>query len=126
MIDAILAGRKTRTTRPQTRIVIPQPPEYRGTSRDYWDCDCMYKVGHEYAVSPGRGKKAVTRIRVTAVTFYQHGVTQIPEDAREDHARREGFASWLAFRQVWYELYRRDILRQDGPVYVIDFELVKE
>ena len=122
MVDAILEGRKTRTTRPITPI-----PEFdaNGVQRcPYEDAyaPCHYKVGHDYAVCPGRGKLQVARIRVLSVEPW--GSVDHIDSADPDHARKEGFDSRKGFLDKWRLLYSDH--RREGPVWVLDFELVKD
>ena len=107
MIDAILAGRKTRTTRPK------RPGAFG------WAL-CRYVVGRTYAVCPGGGKPGVARIRVIAVTEWDHVADIKPQ---EEHAQREGFATWQDFMARWTHLYGHSPERFHRPVWVIDFEL---
>ena len=122
MIDAILEGRKTRTTRPMTRYSIPLPPDYVHASEEYSWAECRYKIGHDYAVCPGRGKLQVARIRVLSVEPW--GSVDHIDSADPDHARKEGFDSRKGFLDKWRLLYSDH--RREGPVWVLDFELVKD
>ena len=122
MVTAILAGRKTRTTRPQrivgVRTVLHEMGEV--SWHDVYEETCSYKVGHDYAVCPGRGKRQVARILIQKVVSYPF-FEGIP--GREEHARKEGFANWPTFHDKWWDLYHNDEARLLGPVWVIDFEL---
>ena len=93
LVEKILVGEKTQTRRPRHG---DNPTGERG---GWIDEPCRYKVGKTYAVQPGRGKKAVGRIRVLRVT---------PEamcDMTEDDVRAEGFESRQAFVNRWLEMY---------------------
>lgn len=110
LAEKVLAGRKTVTRRPRTGS------NPSGLPGGWVDIPCRYKPGHTYAVQPGRGKKAIGRIRVLSVR---------PEwmtDLTEDEIRREGFASQDEFVAKWLAIYGRgswlDI------VWRIEFELV--
>jgi len=122
MIEAILDGRKTRTTRPVTRYSVPLPYEYEqaGHPKEYDWAECRYKDGHTYAVQPGRGKKAVAYIRVLYVVPYASAAAA--DTADPEHARLEGFDSRKEFLDKWDSLYQDH--RRNGPVWVIDFQLV--
>ncbi len=97
LFDLVLEGRKT-----QTRRVAAYEP-------------CRYVVGRDYAVQPGRGKKAVARIRVLAVRMEAVGAIT-PADARA-----EGFDTPQDFRDYWNELH--GWYMAERLVWVIDFEL---
>ncbi len=137
MVEAILAGRKTRTTRPVRRERIPLPPEYHGVPVEYVEHPCRYKVGHDYAVCPGRGKRQVARILVTGMKRYECLVVAAethdrprassePDSVwREAYALAEGFSSWEEFFAKWTSLYRRDVVRRNGLVWTIDFKLLE-
>ena len=105
-IQKILLGRKTVTRRP---AVEGKP--------------CRYQVGRIYAVQPGRGKPAVTRIRVVAVLkepwvgFWALGFM-------DKEARREGFDTWTLFEEAYVAMNGKAALR--GPCWRIKFELVEE
>ena len=87
----VMAGRKTVTR----RVVSANP-------RSPWFEDrCSLKPGGDYAVCPGRGKKAIGRIKVTSVTL-QHGFDPIQIDEME--ALCEGFSSAAEFQQTWLSL----------------------
>ena len=116
MVDAILDGRKTRTTRPAT--LDPTGNGIIGTDERAW-YPCRYEVGRDYAVQPGRTKKAVARMRVVRVTGYS-SFRALPD--QPTHAALEGFTSPAAFADRWHELY--GTMKDDDPVWVIDFELV--
>jgi len=114
---AILDGRKTRTTRPQTLD---------------GHCErlpCRYKVGRTYAVCPGRQKKAVARILVTKVrdagSAWQAPLLEGLGN-EDQYGIAEGFEDVEGFWRRWRELYATNRTKCHGPVHVIDFELVKE
>lgn len=121
MTEAILEGRKTCTTRPAPRMIPANHPD-EWTAAD----ECRYKVGHDYAVCPGRGKHQVCRILILHVACWpDYTLPPASERYREGHARREGFTSAEEWRVRWRELYAKDRTRREGPVWVIDFELWK-
>ncbi|KKN69176.1 hypothetical protein LCGC14_0443520 [marine sediment metagenome] len=97
LLDLVLAGKKT-----QTRRIVHLDP-------------CRYLVGRDYAVQPGRGKKAVARIRVLAVRKEAVGAITAAD------ARAEGFDTPQDFRDYWNELY--GWYKAERLVWVIDFEL---
>ena len=114
-LDKVLAGTKSRTTR---------------LARD---SACRYVVGRTYAVCPGRGKRAEGRIRITAVRrvewFGEDIDDRITVDEKADHARREGFETWEGFVRAFVEINGQYVGGEwvwYSPLWVIDFELVKE
>lgn len=78
LASKVLSGEKTQTRRPL---------KYR------------YEAGRTYAVQPGRGKRAVGRIRVLSVD--EVDVTAI--DDTDAHA--EGFKSRNEFLDLWRSMY---------------------
>jgi hypothetical protein len=78
---------------------------------------CRYEVGKTYAIQPGRGKKAVGRIRVISVDRQKLGRPTMLE------ARLEGFLNPHLFVAKWLDLYGKyDV---DQIVDRIEFELVQ-
>ncbi|MDL1922589.1 hypothetical protein FBQ95_08255 [Chloroflexi bacterium CFX3] len=59
----------------------------------------IYQVNKTYAVQPGRGKKAVARIRITGLRR-----ERLEKISRKD-ARAEGFASRKAFFEAWRSIH---------------------
>ena len=82
---AVADGRKTQTR----RIVKGDKP-------------CRYKEGHDYAVQPGRGKQAITRLKVLEVR--EEPVGQVSHH----DAKAEGFRNTAAFKAYWVRLYDRE------------------
>lgn len=85
-----------------------------------------YRPGRTYAVQPGRGKRAIGRIRVLDVR---------PErlmDITEDDARAEGFKTQGAmsardqFLQYWHDQVVGGEFDQTAIVNVISFELAAD
>ncbi len=109
LAEKILAGEKTQTRRPRMGA---NPTGERG---GWIDDPCRYKVGRSYAVQPGRGKKAVARIRVLRVD------PQAMCDMTDADARAEGFDSPAAFASRWLEMYGRG--NWLDPVWRITFEV---
>lgn len=88
----VLAGEKTQTRRPVKwaagALVSVEPP-----------IPCQYRVGRDYAVQPGRGQKAVGRIRVLEVARV------CVESIDGWDAVAEGFESRAAFLDWWRGFY---------------------
>lgn len=106
LAQAILDGRKTETRRParfENGTEWVRPP---------------YKPGRTYAVQPGRGKKAIGRIRIVGVRW-----ERFFEGLDEAAAHREGFESVREFISTWLDIYGRG--NWLDPVNVITFELVE-
>ena len=87
LIEKILAGEKTVTRRPVKYDPAGEP------------LPCRYEPGRDYALQPGRGKKAVGRIRVLDVRR-----EPLAEVDTAD-ARREGFYGGPEFAAYWSKLY---------------------
>ena len=143
-IENVLNGTKTQTSR------IVKPGDYiqyadTGAGETYHvyiegvyrNRRPLWKVGNTYAVQPGRGQKAVARIRILQIS---------KQDVRHitaEEARAEGFNSEVEFFEVWckmhdpkgFELLAKpyyghwmDFLHRPAERYtawVIRFELVK-
>lgn len=75
-------------------------------------------AGSEHALQPGRGKKHVGHLRVTAVKWQQLSIMG------NDDARREGFATLAVFRAYWRGLHRE--FDPSEIVTVIDFKYLGE
>lgn len=102
LAEKILNGEKTQTRRPSKDGI----------------CDCRYTAGRTYAIQPGRGRKAVGRIRILETSLVPLGSITTAD------AHAEGFRSTTAFAQRWADLYGPD--RFYGHVWRIVFELVSE
>lgn len=89
----VAAGEKTVTRRPRTG----ENPS--GLPGGWVDTPCRYKSGKTYAVQPGRGKKAIGRIRVLSVR------AELMTDLDDDEARLEGFKNTREFTAKWLEIY---------------------
>ncbi len=93
MVEKILAGEKSVTRR---------PVKWEDTGFEVRNLPCKYEVGKDYAVQPGRGKKAVGRIRVLDV---QRGRLGVAATWPRAEARREGFKVWRDLMHYWAVLY---------------------
>ncbi|MDQ3933412.1 MAG: ASCH domain-containing protein [Actinomycetota bacterium] len=101
LIHAIAQGKKTMTRRPLKSN----------------DEVCRYRVGHDYAIQPGRGKPAVARITITDVRRERLG------ELTFNDARAEGFRTRAEFFEYWEQLYGR--VDVDELVWVITFEVAE-
>jgi hypothetical protein len=97
MVEKILAGEKTVTRRP----VKLEDGGYGGAIF----LPCRYKVGKDYAVQPGRGQKAVARIRILSVERGPLKPLRLTVAALVDEGRREGFCDWFGLCDYWRSLY---------------------
>lgn len=121
----VLDGTKTQTRRPCKPGEFYEPadaangyPEgvfrWKRNDTDEWLERSVpkYIVGKDYAVQPGRGQKAVGRIRITGIR--RENVRKISDD----DARAEGFASRNAFLYLW------QLMHDEDDAWVIEFERV--
>lgn len=97
-----------------------------------------WQVGKTYAVQPGRGQKAVGRIRITAIR--QERLQDISKDdavaegcheswwGREDYERQSARSMFSMFSEVWDDIHTKPNTRwNDNPlVWALQFELVGE
>lgn len=74
----------------------------------------IYQVGKSYAVQPGRGKKSVARIVITAIR------RENVEAISEADAVAEGFLSPEAFMQTWHSIHKA---KAQQNVWVLEFYL---
>lgn len=96
-VDKILSCRKTQTRRPASG-------------------PCKYRVGQDYSVQPGRGKREVARIFVFAIRRERLC------DISSRDVFREGLDSADDFWDRWSDMYAP--FSRDDEVDVIDFKLV--
>jgi hypothetical protein len=104
--------------------VIQPPHRLSGIYRER----LLWQVGHTYAVQPGRGQKAVARIRLTGIR------RERLQDITPEQAYNEGMVHFAAphipltliFARVWDSLHDRPGERfEDNPdVWVLVFEKV--
>lgn len=85
-------------------------------------CRTQWRLDRTYAVQPGRGKRAVGRIRVTGLRVER------VQAITEADAQAEGVDSVQAYAALWDAIHsKRGERWSDNPlVVVIQFELVKE
>lgn len=127
----VLSGRKTQTrrvigygetidliTKPLLRIWQPLRGKYVFTR-----CGRLkYATGNTYAVQPGRGEKAVGRIRITGMSIERL------QNITEADARAEGVASIEEFQALWETIHGKKPGERwaDNPlVVVIEFVCVE-
>lgn len=104
----VMRGEKTVTRRMPSDN--PRSPWYSG--------DCALHVGRDYAVCPGRGKKAIGRIRIIDVRLEELG--RIMEDGE---AQREGFGHPREFADVWTAMHNGICF--GDLVWRVQFEVVR-
>ncbi len=127
LCDRVLDGSKT-----QTRRLIKPGEVARIHPRRVVDLNgrTKWQVGRTYAVQPGRGKRAVGRIRITRIR------TERLQDIRPEDVVAEGFGRWRGMHQaanmtelsmMWDRLHTQPGTRwDDNPlVWVLEFELVE-
>jgi hypothetical protein len=102
LVEKILAGEKA-----ETRRVVKEG-----------EVECRYVPARDYAVQPGRRRRAVGRIAITEV-----GREKLGEITHEG-ALREGFSSVRAFLDYWRRLHGG--VDPEQEVWVIRFELSEE
>jgi len=133
LCEAILEGRKT-----QTRRVVKLPPDGEvlcswetGKPSYVWNGRVKWQIDRTYAVQPGRGKKAVGRIRIIAIRrerlqdiktsdIVAEGV--FPDESYLGSANRYRHP----FVALWVSINTKKGTRwTDNPeVWVLEFELV--
>jgi len=104
---------KTQTRRivKPGQVGLPSLPDYETGISDGFGSVMVYEprkrhiwgTGLEYAVQPGRGQRAIGRIRITAIR--REDVRQI---SAED-ARAEGFDSRVNFFEAWVSMHDRNM-----------------
>lgn len=97
MVKLILADRKTQTRR------IVKPDEKA----------CRYRIGHAYAIQPGRARPGIERLTITEVRQEKLGDISLPD------AKREGFRTRSDFFDYWQRLH--GVLHLERQVWVISF-----
>ena len=115
----VLSGQKTQTrrlARDNDRLwtveVEDREPEkvlWRGT-RVKW------RTGRSYAVQPGRGKRAMARIRLLDIRY------QLLGHVTEVEARAEGFSCLDEFERTWTTIHGR--FNTEQPVWALEFRLL--
>lgn len=124
----VLDGTKTQTRRPVKAgdfhdIKLPDGSFYAVTRGP--DRRMKWKIFKTYAVQPGRGKKAVGRIRITKIRWERLREISFP-DIKAEGVPREPLQRF-AFEQLWNSLYRKPYRWEDNPeVWVLEFEPVKQ
>lgn len=116
LLAKVLDGSKTVTRRPVKTTTAGAGTPSMTTPQNLLT-PCRYEVGKTYAVQPGRGKKAVARIRVLDVRREKLLAITTAD------ARREGFYGGPEFVAYWRKLYGSVTASQ--LVDRIEFELVE-
>ena len=134
----VLNGTKTQTRRPvkeheeanrwdvETDVINEVIATYPKGKWGSWQS--VYVVGKTYAVQPGRGKKAVGRIRITKISKRKL-LEIVPSQIVAEGIRLEDGATIedhiVAFANLWDSIYKKPCRWKDNPeVWVLEFELV--
>lgn len=105
-VERILAGTKTQTRR------VPNGP-------------CKYRVGADYSVQPGRGRREVARILISGIRRERLLDMSAGDLAREGFSHAENAdAARAEFVNVWTQLHGSYDAQQ--LVDVIDFAVVSK
>lgn len=124
--EAVLSGRKTQTRRIYNQETDCLDGKIIGTGENIRFLHAFYSKGRlkwgawrEYAVQPGRAKKAVGLIRITGMAIERL------QSITEDDARAEGVASVEEFRALWDKIHRKTAgARWDDNPLVVRIEFV--
>lgn len=129
MLELVLSGKKTQTRRRasdntvglanQPNCLVGAPPDPIDYVLDFVANRTKYRVGNTYAVQPGRGKKGVGRVRLTAIRLERFC------DISQADAEAEGFTDPDGFFAKIRKLYGADF-DLTAPCWVLEFQLVKE
>ena len=133
MLELVLSGKKTQTRRKwlasdtllHNRDWLrldncPNPfinAEWVKRRDKYQRYKSHWRVGDTYAIQPGRGKKSVGRVRLTAIRLERFC------DISQADAVAEGFANPDGFFAKIRELYGADF-DLTAPCWALSFELV--
>jgi len=139
----VLTGEKTQTRRLVKPVHCAWSNEFdiEGQPIDITDVRIVYeesyatrevwRVGKTYAVQPGRGKKAVGRIRITAIR--REALQDVScDDALQEGAYPYGRGIWSTaveeFAELWDSIHDKPgTTWNDNPaVWVLTFELALE
>jgi len=133
-IDLILRGEKTQTRRPvkatdRKRII----DGFEGVAY-MWGTGWRWKwrIGHTYAIQPGRGKKAVGRFRLTGIRCERVADVSDVDAALEGIAYRRGSLTYgstklegktasEAYLNLWQRIYPKSDLTE--MAWILEFEV---
>jgi len=117
----VLSGHKTQTRRPagDTDRLWTVEVEDRQPEKVLWRGDrTKWRTGRTYAVQPGRGKKAIVRIRLLDIRY------QLLGHVAEEEARAEGFVNLDEFERTWTKIHGH--YDAERPVWALEFRLIEE
>lgn len=132
----ILDGRKTQTRRVMREDHYIRRRDGRVAlvreTVDPFAPRVIYQVGGTYAIQPGRGEKAVGRIRVTAIR--RERLQEIgPHDALAEgvtYPHRDecppDFRAVEAYRELWESIHGSGSWERNDRVAVIEFEVINK
>lgn len=124
-----LDGRKRQTRRPVKPGDMASHNEHGGIVAVLRNGRLLWRVSRVYALQPGRGKKAIGRIRITKIR--RERLWEITANdclAEGIRLRPNAFGSirW-DFKRLWNSIYRKPYRWEDNPwVWCFTFELVRE
>lgn len=131
-VAQILAGEKTETRRRMETTVydyalapgLPLPMAlYRVVPvyTVYRDSKVLYRIGQEHAIVPGRGKRAVGRVRIIGLSLEAVGTIDEPS------ALAEGGYTPAEYEALWRKIHTYKGTYYGGHTrIVVRFELVEE
>jgi hypothetical protein len=116
----VLSGQKTQTRRlaRDTDRLWTVEVEDRQPEKVLWRGDrAKWRTGRDYAVQPGRGKKAIGRIRLLDIRYQHLG------HVKEVEARAEGYGSLNEFEEAWTRIH--GYYDAEQPVWALEFRLIE-